>query len=194
MSEDNLLVINTEESVIKEPEKLEPLPLYDDTHPMLAKEIPEYATETLPNHSMDKLVKRMRMTMKQFGGIGLSANQCGVFERVFIIGTDDFEMVCINAKITKVSENMVKENEGCLSFPGLYIKIPRNETIDVEYTTEKGEVKKQTLTGITARCFLHEYDHMFGVKFTDHVGPVTLKLAKQKQQKMIKKIIRKRKK
>lgn len=194
MSEDNLLIINTEDSVIKEPERLNPLPLYDDNHPMLSKEIPEYPTETLPNHTMDKLVKRMRMTMKQFGGIGLSANQCGVFERVFIIGTDDFEMVCINPKLTRISENMVKENEGCLSFPGLYLKIPRNETIDVEYTTEKGEVKQHTLTGITARCFLHEYDHMHGVKFTDHVGPVALKMAKQKQQKMIKKIIRKRKK
>lgn len=193
MSEDNILVINTEET-IEQPQKLEPLPLYDDNHPMLSKETPEYETRTLPNNAMDTLVKRMRMTMKQFGGIGLSANQCGVFERVFIIGTDDFEMVCINPKITRVSENMIKENEGCLSFPGLYLKIPRNETIDVEYTTEKGEVKQQTLTGITARCFLHEYDHMFGVKFTDHVGPVSLKMAKQKQQKMIKKIIRKRKK
>ena len=192
MSEDNLLVINTE-TEHSQPAQLEPLPLYDDKHPMLSKEIPEYPTQSLPNQAMDTLVKRLRMTMKKFGGIGLSANQCGVFERVFIIGTDDFEMVCINAKVTKVSENMVKDNEGCLSFPGLYIKIPRNETIDVEYTTEKGEVKKQTLTGVTARCFLHEYDHMFGVKFTDHVGPVTLRMAKQKQQKMIKKIQRRKK-
>jgi len=192
MSEDNLLVINTE-TEHSQPAKVDPLPLYDDKHPMLSKEISEYATETLPNPSMDLLVKRLRMTMKKFGGIGLSANQCGVFERVFIIGTDDFEMVCINPKVLKVSDNIVKENEGCLSFPGLYIKIPRNETIDVEYTTEKGEVKKQTLTGITARCYLHEYDHMYGVKFTDHVGPTTLRLAKQKQQKMIKKIQRQRK-
>lgn len=192
MSDDNILVINTETEHSK-PETIDPLPLYDDTHPMLSKEIPEYSTQTLPNPSMDKLVKRLKMTMKKFGGIGLSANQCGVFERVFVMGTDDFEMVCINPKVTKVSENIVKENEGCLSFPGLYIKIPRNETIDVEYTTEKGEVKKQTLTGITARCFLHEYDHMFGVKFTDHVGPTTLRLAKQKQQKMIKKIQRRKK-
>jgi len=192
MSEDNLLVITTE-TEHSQPAKVNPLPLYDDKHPMLSKEIPEYATETLPNPSMDLLVKRLRMTMKKFGGIGLSANQCGVFERVFIIGTDDFEMVCINPKVLKVSDNIVKENEGCLSFPGLYIKIPRNETIDVEYTTEKGEVKKQTLTGITARCYLHEYDHMYGVKFTDHVGLTTLRLAKQKQQKMIKKIQRQRK-
>lgn len=192
MSDDNILVINTETEHSK-PETIDPLPLYDDKHPMLSKEIPEYSTQTLPNPSMDKLVKRLKMTMKKFGGIGLSANQCGVFERVFVMGTDDFEMVCINPKVTKVSENIVKENEGCLSFPGLYIKIPRNETIDVEYTTEKGEVKKQTLTGITARCFLHEYDHMFGVKFTDHVGPTTLRLARQKQQKMIKKIQRRKK-
>ena len=191
MSEDNILVINTEEDYHK-PKLLEPLPLYTDEHPMLSKEIPEYPTQSLPNQAMDNLVARLRMTMKKFGGIGLSANQCGVFERVFIIGTDDFEMVCINPKVTKVSENIVKDNEGCLSFPGLYIKIPRNETIDVEYTTEKGVVKRQTLTGVTARCFLHEYDHMFGVKFTDHVGPTTLRLAKQKQQKMIKKIQRRK--
>ena len=191
MSEDNILVINTE-TEHSQPVQLEPLPLYDDKHPMLSKEIPEYPTQSLPNQAMDTLVKRLRMTMKKFGGIGLSANQCGVFERVFIIGTDDFEMVCINAKVTKVSENMVKDNEGCLSFPGLYIKIERPSEIEVEYTTEKGEVKKQVLTGITARCFLHELDHMNGIKFTQLAGPVALRMARQKQQKMIKKIQRRK--
>lgn len=191
MSEDNILVINTDTEQT-EPARLDPLPLYDDNHPMLSKAIPEYDARSLPNQSMVTLVKRLRMTMKQFGGIGLSANQCGVFERIFIIGTDDFEMVCINPKVINVSANSVKEPEGCLSFPGLYLKIDRPSEIEVEYLTENGEVKKQRLTGMTARCFLHELDHMNGIKFTNHVGPTSLRLAKQKQQKMIKKIQRRK--
>lgn len=193
MSEDNLLIINTEDSVIKEPERLNPLPLYDDNHPMLSKEIPEYPTETLPNHTMDKLVKRMRMTMKQFGGIGLSANQCGVFERVFVIGTDEFQMACINPKVIEVSGETVKESEGCLSYPGMFLKVERPKSILVEFTDEVGQIQKMWLDGVTARCYLHELDHMNGVKFTDKVGPVALSQGRRKQQKMMKKIVRKQK-
>ena len=142
---------------------------------------------------MNILVQRLKMTMKKFAGIGLSANQCGVFERVFVMGTDDWQMVCINPKIIKESAINTKDPEGCLSFPGFYLKVSRSELIDVEYTTETGEVKRQTLTGISAKCFLHELDHMNGIKFTQHVGPVALKLAKQKQLKLIKKIQRRKK-
>lgn len=191
MSDDNTFIINTE-SEETQPVKLEPLPLYDDNHPMLSKEIPEYKG-VLPNTYMSNLVTRLKMTMRKFGGIGLSANQCGIFERVFVIGTDDYQMVCINPKIITSSANHVKEPEGCLSFPGLYLKIIRSSEIDVEYTTENGEVKKESLTGVTARCFLHEFDHMNGIKFIQHVGPLALKLAKQKQQKMIKTIKRQKK-
>lgn len=188
-----MITINTGAGINFSEETIEPLPLYDDRHPMLSIPIPEYKN-SLPNPVMTKLVKRMKMTMKKFGGIGLSANQCGVFERVFIIGTDQFQIACINPKVANISEESVKDNEGCLSYPGLYLKIDRPKFVDVEFFDENGTEKKMRLEGVTARCFLHELDHMNGVRITDHVGPVALQMAKKKQDKIIKKTQRKNKK
>ena len=177
---------------LQQTERIEPLRIYGEEFSMLGQRIPEY-TGGFPAPAMVNLAKRLKMTMKLYAGLGLAANQCGVAERMFVIGTDDYQMVCINPKIITSSANYVKEPEGCLSFPGLYLKIIRSSEIDVEYTTENGEVKKESLTGVTARCFLHEFDHMNGIKFIQHVGPLALKLAKQKQQKMIKTIKRQKK-
>jgi peptide deformylase len=186
-----VLTINTEEGIFKE-EKVEPFSLLNENHPMLKQPIPEYKG-ILPSTPMDILVKRLKMTMKLYGGIGLSANQCGVQSRVFVLGVDDFFIACINPKVIDQSSNLVKENEGCLSFPGLYLKMDRPEWIEVEFTEPSGDVVQARLDGITARCYLHELDHMNGIRFVEHVGPTTLHMAKQKQQKIIKKIVRKNK-
>lgn len=183
-----ILTIDTGTALIKQ-EDISPLPLYDDNHPMLSKAIPEYKG-VLPDPNITNLVKRLKMTMKLYGGLGLSANQCGVFQRVFVIGTEHFQMACINPKLIGTSAGMLKENEGCLSFPGLYLKIERPNSIQVEFTDENGETKQMMMEGLTARCFLHELDHMNGKKFTEHVGPVALQMAKKKQEKIIKKLVR----
>ena len=172
---------------------IEDLPLYNDNHPMLKVAIPEHRIQ-LPNPLMSKLVKRLKQTKQKYGGIGLSANQCGVMERVFVIGYEETNMVCINPKIIDASADLIKDNEGCLSFPGLYVKISRPSWLEVEYVTENGELIRQRIEGLTARCFAHELDHMNGTKFTEHVGPVALRLAKDKQEKRIKKHVRNRKK
>lgn len=183
------LTINTESGVVN---KIEPLPLFNEKQPLLNKKMPEYRAP-LPNPSMSRLAERLKMTMKKFGGIGLSANQCGVFERVFVIGTDQFQIVCINPEIVAHSEEIVKDKEGCLSYPGMYLMIPRYVWIEAEFTIENGERKRMRLEGITARCFQHELDHMNGIRYTDHVGPVSIQLARQKQQKLMKKTQRKQK-
>ena len=170
---------------------IEPMPLYDENHSMLKHAIPEYV-DSLPNVNMFTLISRLKMTMKLYGGLGLSANQCGVFQRVFVIGTDQFQIACINPKVVKFNTEPVKGNEGCLSFPGLFLNTPRCENVDVEYTDENGIVRKMTLEGITARCFLHELDHLNGIRFVDHVGPVALAQGRRKQTKMIKRITRKK--
>jgi peptide deformylase len=187
------LIIDTGGSTPIKEVKVEPLPLYDEHHAMLKQVIPEYKNN-LPNPLMELLIKRLKMTMKLYGGIGLSANQCGVFERVFVIGTDHFQIACVNPKIIATSEDTIKESEGCLSFPGLYVKIDRPSWIDVEFIDEMGSVKQMRLEGVTARCFQHELDHMNGIRMVEKVGPVALQLARQKQEKMIKKIIRHKKK
>ena len=173
--------------------RVEPLPLYDENHPMLKVQIPEYKFD-LPNPLMEMLVKRLKMTMKLYGGIGLSANQCGVFERVFVIGTDHFQIACINPRIIGQAPSTIKVEEGCLSFPGLHVKLDRPDWVEVEFTNEMGELKQMRLEGITARCFQHELDHMNGIRMIDHIGPVALQMARKKQEKIIKKIVRHKKK
>lgn len=177
-----ILVINTESALQEKP--LEPLPLYGEDYGMLKQIMPEYK-DVLPNPIMSKLVSRLKMTMKKFGGIGLSANQCGVLARVFVIGTDDFQMVCINPKVIASSNDVVRDDEGCLSFPAMHLKIDRPSWVDVEYLDENGVTQNNRLSGITARCFLHELDHMNGVRFVDLVGPVAMRMATKRQHKII---------
>jgi peptide deformylase len=112
---------------------------------------------------------------------------------VFVIGTDQFQMACINPKVLESSEEIVKDTEGCLSFPAFFLSIPRPKWIEVEFTNENGERKQTKLEGLTARCFLHELEHLNGVKFTSHVGSVAMAQAKRKQEKLIKRIVRRRK-
>ena len=188
---DEVLVINTTDSLAR-PKILEPLPLFNEHFPLLTQKMPEY-TEELPNAYMNELSERMKLTLKKFGGIGLSANQCGIPIRMFIIGHEDFSMVCINPKVLMESDEVVKGDEGCLSFPALFCKIERPQWVKVEFTNEHGQVVQTRLEGLTARCYLHELDHMNGIKFTSYVGPVALKMAKAKQEKRIKTAIRKNK-
>ena len=173
-------------------DKVEPLQVHDDTFHMLSVPISEFLG-VLPNPSMTKLVRRLKMTMKLYSGLGLAANQCAVKERVFVIGTDQFQMACINPKVLESSEEIVKDTEGCLSFPAFFLSIPRPKWVDVEFTDENGQRKQTRLDGLTARCFLHELEHLNGVKFTSHVGSVAMLQAKRKQEKLIKKIVRRRK-
>jgi len=176
----------------KADDKIEPLQVHDDTFHMLSVPIPEFLG-VLPNPSMTKLVRRLKMTMKLYSGLGLAANQCAIKERVVVIGTDQFQMACINPKVIESSEEIVKDTEGCLSFPAFFLSIPRPKWIEVEFTDENGQRKQTRLDGLTARCFLHELEHLNGVKFTSHVGSVAMLQAKRKQEKLIKKIVRRRK-
>jgi len=186
-----MFIINTEEGIVKEKEEvIQPLSLFDDNHPMLLQKIPEYDVTRLPNPILGKLIKRLKMTMKLHGGIGLSANQCGIFERVFVLGANDAIWACINPKIINASPDLIREKEGCLSFPGLALGVERHSWVEAEFINEECRVVQMRFEGLTARCFQHELDHMNGIKFTSRVKPLALQLAKKQQQKLIKKITR----
>ena len=174
---------------IQTTERIDPLPLFGEHYPMLLTVIPEY-TLGFPAPALVTLAKRLKMTMKLYGGVGLSANQCGVPERMFVIGTDEFQLVCLNPKVIRQSETLAKNREGCLSFPGLFFNVDRPDWIDVEYMDEHGTVKEGKLEGVSAQCFLHELDHLNGIKFTKYVKPVALQMARKKQKKTIKTIVR----
>ena len=186
-----IFTIDTEEGIVKEKEEvIEPLSLFDDNHPMLLQRIPEYDVTRLPNPVLGKLIKRLKMTMKLHGGIGLSANQCGIFERVFVLGANDAIWACINPKIVNASPDLIRDKEGCLSFPGLALGVERHSWIEAEFINEECKVVQMRFEGLTARCFQHELDHMNGIKFTSKVKPLALQMAKKQQQKLIKKIMR----
>jgi peptide deformylase len=183
------LIFNTETQELKNQDG--PLPIYGEMHPLLKIKIPEYSNG-FPSPILERLANRLVMTRKLYGGIGLSANQCGVSERIFVIGTDSYDMICVNPRVVAQSDELSKTQEGCLSFPGLVLSMERPESIDVEYTTPQGQVQNARLSGITARCFLHELDHLNGIRFIDRVGKASLQIARQRQAKLLKKMKKKK--
>lgn len=130
--------------------------------------------------------------MKELGGVGLSANQVGVNARVFVMGLDDVTRINVfNPEIVEYLGEEVSLNEGCLTFPGLFMFIKRPQGVRVKYQDQNGEVCETILTGLTARIFQHEYDHMMGTLFVDKVSKLKLDLAKKKYSNKRKRIIRK---
>ena len=121
------------------------------------------------NLDRGKLSYTLTENMFHHNGVGLSANQIGIKERAFVMIADmesQDTLTCFNPKIVKESKEMVTMEEGCLSYPELFLDIPRPETIVVKYEDEGKELHKIKLTGFIARIFQHEYDHMEGIDFT----------------------------
>ena len=121
------------------------------------------------NLDRGKLSYTLTENMFHYNGVGLSANQIGIKERAFVMISDmesQDTLTCFNPKIVKESNEIVTMEEGCLSYPEVFLDIPRPETIVVKYEDEGKELHKIKLTGFIARIFQHEYDHMEGIDFT----------------------------
>ena len=102
-------------------------------------------------------------------GIGISANQIGIWERAFAMVRDlenNEVIVCFNPRIIKSYSEEVEMEEGCLSYPELFLKIKRPDKIVVKYEDEDKKTHKMKLEGLASRVFQHEYDHMEGIDFT----------------------------
>ena len=134
----------------------------------------------------EKLAKRLSADMVNNEGIGLAAPQIGVRKRAFIIGDDSGILACFNPEITHYSEEEDWFTEGCLSFPGLYIKIKRPATIDARFQDLDGTFRDMKLEGIIARCYQHELDHLNGVTFQLKAGHLALQMAKKRRKKILK--------
>ena len=121
------------------------------------------------NLDRSKLSYTLTENMFHYRGVGLSANQIGIEERVFVMMYDidtQETITCFNPKIIKESKEIVTMEEGCLSYPELFLDIPRPSSIVVKYEDESKKIHKERLTGFIARIFQHEYDHMEGIDFT----------------------------
>ena len=107
--------------------------------------------------------------MIHHNGIGISANQIGIWERAFAMVRDlenNEVMVCFNPRIIKSYSEEVEMEEGCLSYPELFLNIKRPDKIIVKYEDEDKKTHKIKLQGLASRVFQHEYDHMEGIDFT----------------------------
>lgn len=168
--------------------KVSTFKLVSEHDPILKEVIPEFNFDNPPvdpNAFASSLVE----TCMEHDGFGLSANQCGFRYRVFVVGAGDEYVAFYNPKIVS-SSGSSKLLEGCLSFKNLYLEIERPETIEVEYQDFTGTNKTAKFSGLTARCFQHELDHLNGMCYTSHVGPVALKMANKERIKFTRSIAR----
>lgn len=147
---------------------------------------------------LKKLIEDMWETMYASNGVGLAAPQINKGIRLFVIDTaqmfanmDEKEiaeysdapgekLVFINAQVEKLEGDEWVYNEGCLSIPKIREDIYRQEKVTITYANEQFEKKTKTFVGLTARVILHEYDHIEGKLFIDHISAFKRKLMRGK--------------
>ena len=134
------------------------------------------------------LVSDMADTLEKAKGLGLSAVQIGVLKRLFIVDLSAVDItetlrVFINPEII-ATEGEQEMEEGCLSFPGIYQKLDRPAKVKVRATDLDGNEFELEAKGLAARAVLHEYDHLQGVLFIDHMSPLTRTLLKGRLRKL----------
>jgi peptide deformylase len=171
------------------------LPIVAYGHPVLRK----LAVDITPDYpQLDKFIEDMWETMYASSGVGLAAPQVNRDIRLFVVDTEQMfagmndeeqkeypdapglKSVFINAHIVELDGEEWSYNEGCLSIPKIREDIYRHETVTLEYMDADFQSQKATFSGLTARVILHEYDHIEGKLFIDHISPLKRKLMKGK--------------
>ena len=141
------------------------LQLTPNTHPILHEKM-KPCSEDLDRREISHILKE---NMIHYEGVGLSANQIGISERVFvmILHMETEEIItCFNPRIIKTYKDCGWFEEGCLSYPDEIINVNRPNRIVVKYEDEDKKEHKIKLDGFAARVFQHEFDHLEGIDFT----------------------------
>jgi len=129
-----------------------------------AEKIEKIDEETL------NIANQMLEILKSDKGVGLAGPQIGFMKRIFVVHVEgDEERIFINPSIIETSHETSKFEEGCLSVPGVYANVIRSEYIKIQAWNEKGRPFTLESGGLLARVILHEYDHLNGVLFIDHI-------------------------
>ena len=176
-----------------------PIVAYGD--PVLKKEAQEIDKD-FPG--LDKLIADMFETMYAASGVGLAAPQIGKSIRLFVVdgspfaedeegeedpraeGMENFKKVFINPIIEEETGEEWGFNEGCLSIPKIREEVFRQEKITISYYDENWELREETYEGYSARIIQHEYDHIEGILFTDHLSPLKKRLLTKRLQNISK--------
>jgi len=148
----------------------------------LEKQVAPFDFDTM---DADKISKEMIEMMLKYKGVGLASNQVGLDAQIFVMGEEN-PITVINPMVTEVGTEKVEMEEGCLSFPGLYMKVSRPSVVSVQYLDIEQKECIIKLEGFHARVFLHEFDHLQGITFDQRVSKLRLEMAKKKQEKLLK--------
>ena len=169
------------------------LPIYTYGQPVLRKVTEDIAAD-YPN--LKELIANMFETMDHAEGVGLAAPQIGLPIRVVVINLDvlsddlpeykGFRKVYINAHILEVSGEEESMEEGCLSLPGIHEAVKRGNKIHVQYMDENFEEHDEVVEGYLARVMQHEFDHLEGKMFIDHISPLRKQMIKGKLNALLK--------
>lgn len=169
------------------------LPVYVYGQPVLRK-VAEDITPDYPN--LKELIQNMFENMDHADGVGLAAPQIGLPIRVVVVDLDvlsedypeykGFRKAYINAHILEVSGEEVSMEEGCLSLPGIHESVKRGNKIRVKYLDEDLVEHDEIVEGYLARVMQHEFDHLDGKMFIDHLSPLRRQMIKGKLNAMLK--------
>ncbi len=136
------------------------------------------------------LAEDMLQTMYDAPGIGLAAPQVGVLHRLFVMDcakdkdTPARPLVLINPRITWTSEDTNTYEEGCLSIPEQYAEVTRPASVRMAWTGLDGKDQEEEFEGLWATCAQHEFDHLNGRLFIDHLGPIKRQLITRRMEKL----------
>lgn len=152
---------------------------------ILFEQMPEF---NFLNPIMDPIFLKNQMVdiMLANDGIGLAANQVGIKTSVFVMGHRDYPdsaQAFFNPQIISATSSIEDLEEGCLSFPGIFVKIKRPSAIKAKWQNESGEWEEGVFEGYNCKCFLHEYDHLQGVTFKDRISQIKWTMATKKAKK-----------
>lgn len=153
--------------------------------PILRERIPEFDFNN-PSHDPAQLEKDMIELMFKEDGIGLAANQIGISARMFVMGHRDYPesaQAFFNPMVVAHMDEVEDLEEGCLSFPGIFVNIKRPKKIKARWQNSKGEWQEDVFDGYNCKCFLHELDHLEGIVFQDRVSALKWALAVKKTKK-----------
>ena len=169
------------------------LPIYTYGQPVLRK-VAEDITSEYPE--LKELIANMFETMDRADGVGLAAPQIGLPIRVVVINLDvlsddlpefkGFRKAYINPHIIEVSGQEVSMEEGCLSLPGIHESVKRGDKIRVKYMDEDFKEYEEEVEGYLARVMQHEFDHLEGKMFIDHLSALRKQMIKGKLNALLK--------
>src|SRR6056300_1148950 len=153
-------------------------------NPFLDKQVKEVDLEE-PGFNPVELKEQMVDLMLASNGIGLSANQIGLDAQVFVMGDkEDNSTLCINPTVLQYTSETEDDYEGCLSFPNVFVKVKRPKEILAEFYDENLEKQTVKIEGYSAKCYLHELDHLLGITMKDRVSKLKWDMAQKKAKKI----------